>query len=211
MLRQCFLFLFLIGSLPSIAQYAGYIPLGESGAFKTSFAAAAQKTNSIRSNFIQEKSLSMLEEKIISKGKFWFKKENRVRMEYQEPFQYLLVINNSQVLVRDGEKENKISARSNKIFGEINQIMIDCVQGTVLSNPGFSVRIFYGNQSYFIELSPISKIMKELFKNVIVHVGQTDYSAFRIELNEINGDKTLIRFTNKELNVEIPDSLFAVH
>ncbi len=211
MLKLCYILIFVLGNLSSIAQYPGYTLLTDASAFKRNFAASSQKTNSIKSNFIQEKSLSMLEEKMVSKGKFWFKKENRVRMEYQEPFQYLLVINNRQVLVRDGEKENKISSRSNKEFGEINQIMIDCVQGTVFSNPGFSIRIFDGNQRYLIELSPISKPMKELFKNVVVYVEQTDYSASRIELNEINGDKTLIRFINKELNGEIPDSLFAVH
>jgi outer membrane lipoprotein-sorting protein len=211
MLRQSLFLFFLLCTLDSLAQYPGYTLLADAGPFKANFAAASQKTNSIKSNFTQEKSLSMLDEKIVSKGKFWFKKENRIRMEYQEPFQYLLVINNSQVLVRDGEKENKISTRSNKIFAEINRIMIDCVQGSILSNTGFSVRIFGGNQRFLIELSPINKAMKDLFRNIIVKGEQADYSASRIELNEINGDKTLIRFNNKQLNVEIPDSLFAVH
>src|SRR6516165_1308618 len=100
-------------------------------------AAASQKTNSIRSEFVQEKSLSMLDEKMISRGRFFFKKENRVRMEYEKPFSYLMIINNNQVFIRDGEKENKISAKSNKTFSQINRIMIDCVQGTMLTNTDF--------------------------------------------------------------------------
>ena len=66
----------------------------------------------------------------------WFRRESsiqkreQIRMEYEKPFQYLLVIN-SQVFVRDGEKENRISACSNKVFEQVNHIMIDCVQGLV--------------------------------------------------------------------------------
>jgi hypothetical protein len=41
------------------------------------FATASQKINSVQSDFVQEKNLSMLSEKIVSKGKFWFKKITR--------------------------------------------------------------------------------------------------------------------------------------
>ena len=58
----------------------------------------------------------MLAEKITSKGKFWFKKESKVRMEYTQPYQYLMIINKDKVFVKDGQKENKISTKSNIIL-----------------------------------------------------------------------------------------------
>jgi outer membrane lipoprotein-sorting protein len=204
---------FVLGlfSFTASAQYAGYKPATDPSSFKSAFAAASQKINSIRSEFVQEKSLSMLDEKMISQGKFFFKKENRVRMEYEKPFQYLMIINNNQVLIRDGEKENKISAKSNKTFSQINRIMIDCVQGTMLTNPDFSVRVFENNQHWLVELTPLAKSMKDLFKSIGVTVDKSDLSASQIEMSEINGDNTVIRLTNKTLNVEIPDSLFSIH
>ena len=193
------------------AQYAGYKEVGDPSGFKSAFAAASQKINSIRSRFVQEKSLSMLEEKMVSEGQFLFKKENRVRMEYEKPFKYLMIINNNQVYIRDGEKENKISSKSNRIFNQINRIMIDCVQGTMLANPDFSVRLFENNQHGLIELMPLTKSMKDLFKSILITIDRSDFSASRIDMNEINGDNTVIRLTNKNLNVEIPDSLFIIH
>ena len=70
----------------------------------------------------------MLSDKIISKGKFWFKKENKVRMEYMQPFQYLMILNNNNIYIKDGQKENKISTGSNKLFQQVNRIVVDCVQ-----------------------------------------------------------------------------------
>src|SRR5258705_1416838 len=97
------------------AQHAGYKPVADMPAFKEQFAAASRYTQTIKADFVQEKNLSMLSEKITSKGKFWFKKDNLVRMEYNQPFQYLVIINKNNVFVKDGQKENKISAKSNKL------------------------------------------------------------------------------------------------
>ena len=192
------------------AQHPGYRPVTDLAAFKEKFAAASRQTQSIKADFVQEKNLSLLTEKITSKGKFWFKKDKLVRMEYNQPFQYLLVINNNTVLVKDGQKENKISAKSNKLFQQINRMMVDCVQGTALSNPDFTITVFENTGSCLIELSPVTKGMKDYFKNINIIVAKKDYSVNKLEMYEQSGDNTIINFINKELNVAIPDALFAV-
>jgi outer membrane lipoprotein-sorting protein len=193
------------------AQYPGYKPVADMAAFKTQFTAATQQTQSIKSDFVQEKNLSMLSEKITSKGKFWFKKDNLVRMEYNQPFQYLVIINNNNVFVKDGQKENKISTKSNKLFQQINRMMVDCVQGTALSNPDFKVAVFESAQGYLIELSPVAKGMKDYFKNINIILSKKDYSVSKLEMYEQSGDNTVISFINKELNAVIADALFVIN
>ena len=192
------------------AQYPGYTPVADLTKFKTEFAAATQKTISIKSDFVQEKNLSMLSEKITSKGKFWFKKESQVRMEYNQPFLYLMILNKDKVYVKDGQKENKISTKSNKMFQQINKIMIDCMQGTTLNNPDFKTRVFENKNSSLVELVPVIKGLKELFKTITVIVDKKDYSVTSIEMMELSGDNTIIRFLNKELNANVPDALFVI-
>src|SRR6478609_6322863 len=148
------------------AQYAGYSAVNDMAVFKTQFSAAAQKTSSIKSDFVQEKNLGMLAEKIVSKGKFWFKKDNKVRMEYNQPFQYLMILNNNNIYIKDGQKENKISTSSNKLFQQVNKIVVDCVRGTAFSNTDFKVNVFESKQTYLIELTPVAKNLKEIFKNI---------------------------------------------
>lgn len=211
-MRNLFFILAIVFSQYSLqAQYTGYNQLADISKFKTEFAAASQKTQTIKSNFTQEKNLSMLAEKIVSKGKFWFKKNNLVRMEYTQPFQYLMIINKDRVFVKDGQKENKVNARSNKLFQQINKIMIDCMQGTTLSNPDFKTRVFESKTSYLVELVPVVKGLKDLFKNINVVVDKKDFSANSIEMQEVSGDNTIIRFLNKELNTTLQDALFTIN
>lgn len=193
------------------AQYTGYTPVADIAKFKTDFAAATLKTASIKSDFVQEKNLSMLSEKITSKGKFWYKKESRVRMEYTTPYVYLMILNKDKVYVKDGQKENKISTKSNKLFQQINKIMIDCMQGTALNNPDFKTKVFENKNSSLIELTPVAKGLKDLFKTITVIADKKDFSVTSILMQELSGDNTLIRFTNKDLNAPIADNLFTIN
>lgn len=192
------------------AQYSGYTAVNDIEQFRAAFTAASQKTNSIKSDFIQDKTLSLLSEKITSRGKFWFRKENKVRMEYTQPFQYLMIINGDNVLVKEGQKENRVSAKSNKLFQQVNRITIDCIQGNVFSNPDFKTKVFQNSQFWLVELSPQAKSLKDFFSTITVTVDRKDYSVSKISMNERSGDNTEIRFINKELNTTIADALFAV-
>lgn len=192
------------------AQYPGYAAVSDIAKFRTVFAAATQRTNAVKADFTQEKNLAMLSEKISSRGNFWFKKDSRVRMEYTSPFKYLMILNKDRVYVKDGAKESKVSTKSNKMFQQINKIMIDCMQGTMLGNTDFKTRIFENKNNALVELTPVTKGLKEMFKSINVIVDKKDYSVSSIEMQELSGDNTIMRFTNKELNASIPDNLFDI-
>lgn len=190
------------------AQYAGYTAVKDINVFRQQFAAASQKLNSLQSDFIQEKNLSMLSEKIISKGKFWFKKENKVRMEYTQPFKYLMIMNGSNIYIKDGQKENRVPTNSNKLFQQINKIVVDCVKGTAFSNTDFKFNVFENKSTYLIELTPVVKNLQSIFKNINVIVDRKDFSVNSIKMIEPSGDYTNINFTNKILNTNLADALF---
>lgn len=210
MRKLILLTLILVATFSSKAQYAGYSPVADMAKFKTEFAAATQKTTSIKADFIQDKNLSMLSEEITSKGNFWFKKDSRVRMEYNQPFKYLMILNKDKVYVKDGQKESRVSTKSNKMFQQINKIMIDCMQGTTLNNTDFKTRVFENKTNALVELTPVTKGMKEMFKSINVIVDKKDFSVSSIQMQELSGDNTIMRFTNKELNAAIPDTLFDI-
>lgn len=193
------------------AQYAGYSLMPDSGPFKAQFAASAQKNASLRCDFVQEKNLSVLSEKITSKGKFWFRRPDNVRMEYTQPFQYLMILANNHIYIKDGQKENSVSTKSSKLFAQINQLVVDCVRGTAVNNPDFSVRVFEGAQTWLVELTPVAKNLKDLFQTVTVVLEKKDFTPARIKMQEPSGDNTVITFSNKEQNVALPDNLFTLH
>ncbi len=200
-----------LATMIAAAQYPGYKLLADDAVFLNRFATASQKTNTIKSDFVQEKNLSMLADKIVSKGKFWFRKENRVRMEYTSPFQYLMIINGNDIYVKDNQKENKISAKSNKLFQQINKVIVECVQGKALQSSDFTTRIFEGSNSFLAELTPVNKNMKSLFKNINLIIDKKDDAVSKIEMHEPSGDNTIISFVNRELNTALSDALFTIH
>ena len=89
--------------------------------------------------------------------------------------------------------------------------MIDCMQGTVFSNPDFSTRLFENKSAVLIEMTPLTKGLKEMFSHIILVVEKKDFSVVSIRMNEASGDYTTIRFINKEQNVQLPDNLFSVN
>jgi outer membrane lipoprotein-sorting protein len=192
------------------AQYAGYKPVNDLPSFKKKFASESVKVKSITSDFTQEKILMALTEKITSTGKFWFKRENRVRIEYIKPFAYLMIMNNDRMLVKDNDKENKINVKSNRLFQQVHRIMIDCVQGTILDSKDFTTRIFEDDKVYLLEMTPSSKALREFFQTILLTVEKNDYSVKTIEMNEPAGDKTIISFKNKKLNEQVADAVFAL-
>lgn len=208
---MCKWILVLMGVILSLQIQAqtGFKPVADLTPLKQQFAKAAQQTQSIQCDFVQEKNLSMLSDKIVSKGKFWFKKDSKVRMEYLQPSYYLLVINGKDIRIKDAKKENKVSGKSNKLFEQINKITVDCVRGTVLDNSDFTTKASENQQYYRLELEPVNKVMKEYFKTIVLLVDKQDYSVSKITMAELSGDDTTISFLHKQLNSNIPDAVFS--
>src|SRR5688500_18268752 len=179
---------FLLSNSYAFSQYPGCHPVTDLAGFKKKFATESAKVLSITSDFTQEKILTALTEKITSTGKFSFKRSNKVRIEYQKPFVYLMIMNGDKMLVRDNEKkENKINVKSNKLFQQVNRIMIDCVQGTILDSKDFSTKVFENDKVYLLEMTPTSKMLREFFQTVVLSVEKQDYSVSAIVMNEPSG------------------------
>lgn len=199
----------IVSTIAAMAQQ-GFKPVADAAAFKQQFAKVSQATQSIECDFVQEKNLSMLSDKIVSKGKFWFRKDNKVRMEYMQPSYYLLVMNGKDIKTKDGQKENRVSTKGNKLFEQINKITIDCVQGNVVNNADFNTRILENGQSYLLEMTPVNKSLALYFRSIHLLVDKKDYSVSKIQMFEAGGDDTSISFLHKQLNVNIPDAVFSV-
>ncbi len=203
------IFLFLLFSLQLSAQ-SDFKPLKNEADFTKRFTEASAKINTIKSDFIQEKHLSMLEEKIVSKGIFWFKKEQKVRMEYLSPTKYLIVMNDKTFRIKDASGDKKMATGGNKLFQQISQITADCIRGNVLNNKDFETEIMENSKQYKIEMKPLSKQMKTYFSSIHLMINKSDLDVASIIMNEPSGDFTKLSFQNKLLNSTLSDEVFSV-
>ena len=206
--RVVYFLLFMCLSVITMAQ--SFAPVKDETSTRKKIAEIGKTSNSIKADFVQEKNLAMLSEKITSKGTFYFKKDNKVRLEYHQPFKYLLVINDGKILIKDDAKSTQMDMHKNKIFQEVNNIIISCVNGSAIGSTDFDVKMLENAGQLKLEMKPIAKGLKDFFSSISIFIDKKDYSVNRIEMNEVSGDNTIINFSNKELNGNIDDKLFSV-
>ena len=208
MFKNVILCLLLFTSIAVIAQNRP-LTLKESENFRNKVQETTRKTTSIESDFTQEKEMSMMAEKITSTGKFYFRKEKMLRWEYMKPFPYLIIISNDVMYVVDDNKENKINLQSNKVFREINNIILGAVQGTLLNDQkNFKTTLSDNHTYYLAALFPQSSNLRETLREIDIYFNKTDYSVEQLIMHEASGDYTKITFTSKKMNQPISDEKF---
>jgi outer membrane lipoprotein-sorting protein len=202
----------LICLMASIGSYAqtGFAAVKDTAAMRKKLTEVSKSTAAIKCDFVQEKNLAMLSEKLISKGQFFFKQKNMVRLEYTTPFKYLLILNNGKATIKDETKTTQMDMHKNKIFQQVNNIIVDCVHGSAVSNPDFHVDMQESKTQIKLDMKPQTKGMKEFFKVISVYIDKTNYTVAKMVMEEQSGDNTIITFTNKEINGQIADAMFAV-
>jgi outer membrane lipoprotein-sorting protein len=202
-----FLFLLLVAQF-SFAQ--NFKPVKDTSALKNKIESMSKAVNSIESDFTQEKNLSMLSEKVTSKGNFKFKKENMLRWEYTTPYKYLIVINKDKIWIKDEKKTQKYDMNSNKVFKEINDVMMSCVQGNIFKSGKFKVTYFENEKYYKLELVPLQRNMKESLKKINMYFDKNVTSVSKLDMIEPNDDYTTLEFTLKSQNAPLQDNIFTV-
>ena len=193
------------------AQEVGYSKFNDIETFKKKSKETAELTNTIESSFTQEKFLSFLSEKVTSYGKFYFKNPNKLRWEYTKPFDYAIIINNEKMIIKNEKKENKFDLKSNKMFKEINEILVGCVNGSLLfDNEKFKTVLFENKEFVLAQLTPQSKTINDFIKTINIYIDKKDMTVSKIKMIEPTEDYTIISFKDKKINKGIKDEIFNI-
>ncbi len=71
--------------------------------------------SSLECDFVQTKHLSMLNDKMVSRGKMYYSQPSMLRWEYITPYDYVFLLNANQVLLKNSQREDVIDVDKNKI------------------------------------------------------------------------------------------------
>ena len=192
------------------AQAQTFVPAKDEAALRKKITEASQRISTIQCDFTQEKNLSMLSEKAVSKGRFYFKKESNVRLEYLAPAKNLIVMNNGKLLMKDDKKTTQMDMHRNRAFQQLNNIIVGSINGNLFNGKDFSARFFEADKQVKIELRPLSKTLKGFLSTIVIVLEKKDFTANRIEMNETSGDNTILSFNTKEINGSVDDALFLI-
>jgi len=188
----------------------GFTEVQDISAVKEMISTNADETNSLSSDFIQEKHLTMMEEVLISRGLFLFRQENDVRWEYHSPINYAIVINNNQFMINNDGKISTFDTESNKLFKEINNMILMAIQGNFVDDPGFQASFFADNSHYLTILKPQDEILKNILETIEIYFDKESMAVAKVMFIEPEEDFTLITFTNRKKNTKLEDDQFKI-
>ena len=173
---------------------------------------ASTKMESLICNFEQVKELSILEEKMLSKGKMYYRNDNCLRWEYITPYIYTFVLNDKTVMMQaENNAKNVIDVKSSRFFQEIIKIMMSGINGNGLTDEkNFSVDYFWSETQWKVHLIPLQKEMKKMFSTIKLTFNVSDYSVDKVEMEEQNGDTTTISLSGKQFNKKIENEKFVI-
>ena len=202
------LFCFILVHLASGQEYT---PVKDFDSVQTEINKTAESIKTIKSRFVQEKYLSFLTEPIKTEGLFQYKKENQLRWEYTQPFQYLILFNNNKIIIKDENKTIEFDANSNVLFKQINNLLLGAIKGDLGKNDEFSMSLMESLKQYKLTLIPQNKEMKKYISVVDICFKKSDLAVSAIKIVESTGDYTEIIFNNIKFNETIDESTFGAY
>jgi len=197
---------------PFVGAGQSFRPMKDSKAFQQALHKVAIKTTALESDFTQIKHLDVLSEDIESTGKLLYKADNNLRWEYHAPLNYLIVLNQGKVSIKDEDKISSYDLSGNQTFEKINQMIISSIQGNLLlEEQDYRYEFKESNQQYLVELFPKQANVQEFMQRIQVYFSKKDYSVQQLQMIEQSGDFTRIIFSNKKINGNISDTFFRLN
>ena len=167
----------------------------------------AKETSSIIADFTQEKFLSFMSEPQLTKGLFYYQQSDKMRWQQNSPFNYVLLINEGTVRIKDSGKEKNV-AGANKMMGKINDLMLGLINGEIFDNKAFTSKYFSTKDYYVVELIPKNKRLKSIFNSIELSFSKTTTRLKTLTFFESSGDRSVMKFFNEKFNQKIQESIF---
>lgn len=208
--KYIYTFLLVVFCLPLAAQ-KDLTPLASVTAFQERLKKEAASLSSIESDFTQEKFLDVFNEKIVSKGRFYYKQENMIRMDYTSPVDYQIIINGQKLKIVSEGKSNVVNLGSNQMMNEMKGMLAACMIGdlTVMSS-AYQLEYYESPSLYVVKIRPVSKSVQAYISEIIISIDKKDMSVQTLRLSENAKDYTEYHFTNRKYNTLTSDEKFVI-
>lgn len=196
----------MLCSLPTQAQ--DRTPIERNDAAVQALLEHSKKTNTLSSDFVQEKHLKMLATPLVSKGIIRFQKPGQLRWEVESPEPSVAVVDGKTVLISKAGKEETVTPADRQAFSAITNLIEGIVSGDLLSGESMVPAFFRSKEGLLVELSPTDPRMTKRLKQVTLLFNTNDHTLLELRMEQPSGDFTLTRFSNSKFGVVHPATAF---
>jgi len=165
-----------------------------------------EKTKDFSADLLQEKKISLLKEKVISKGKIRFKKPDKISIEFFHPETSQMVYDGKTFLLyfKEEKMAERYQVQGNPVVEKYLLFSKDPFQEKLAQ-----WRIVEDRETVFaLEILP--KVKDPLFVKTRMWISKKDWIITGMEMVEKNGDTTTLRYSNMRVNMGLADSDFEI-
>jgi len=215
--------LFIFLSCPSPQAFAGEsktnlsIPEDRLEQILTAAEKNLGRIKTLQTKMIQEKNISLFSEPVLSKGIFLFKNPNKIRLEFFEPFQSILLVSGGKISkfeAFNGEWK-RMNPGNEKIMGIILDHIAAWVKGRFNQGDLYEISGKYRQvteskkkQSYTLILEPRAQEFKKFIQAFELGINSDMDRLDYIIIRESGNDYTQIDFHDDRINLPIDDKYF---
>ncbi len=209
----------LLASVPAVLlaaasaahdPYADFDPALRQVAEK--FDAAQAAVTSVSAGFVERKEIGLLKNAVVQEGRFYHTKPDKFLWEYVSPEPKMLLMNGTTLVAyypthkQAEEIRTRLSRKLVRYFG-LGQIFADMREYYDLS---LSEENDLGS-SHLIVMTPRQKRLQKRLLEVRIWIDEGINQVRQLEYLEIDGDRTLFKFEDIEVNPSIDPSKYVIH
>jgi outer membrane lipoprotein-sorting protein len=162
----------------------------------------------LTSNFKQIKHLPYLKEKVVSTGRFFYTKPDRLAMKYLEPAGDMMLINGDKFFMSAAGKISKTTAKANVKMRKMKSILSACLQGDVKQMEYAAITCEEHPDHYSVAVELNGKGKGGTVKKVTVDYDRKDFTPSNLKIEEVDGTYSLYELSSKEFNQPPAEDIF---
>ncbi len=156
----------------------------------------------VRGTFIQEKHLRALPQPLTSRGIFVLAKDHGLLWLLQRPLQQDYRID-AQGIARRSEQGWQFVAQQSATAQQ-NRLFLAVLKGDSSGlRQDFELSLSGTAEAWQLDLTPRSVLLKQIFKAIVINGGEL---VLRIELQETQGDSTVLRLEDNQADQSLSDA-----
>ena len=165
-----------------------------------------EKTKDFSADLLQEKKVSLLKEKVVSRGKIRFKKPDKIYIEFFHPETSQMVYDGKTFLLyfKEEKMAERYQVQGNPVVEKYMLFSKDPFQEKLAQ-----WRIVEDRETV-LALEILPKVKDVLFVKTKMWISKKDWIITGMEMVEKNGDTTTLRYSNMRVNMGLADSDFEI-
>lgn len=165
--------------------------------------------NNVRCNYIQEKSVSLLEDNIKNEGEVIFMTPDNLYWKNNIPKNQSFILRNDSVKIVNDNGVNIMPIQEHLIFREISKIINNGVSNNSIIDENNFIPSYEENENHIIvNMKPKKNKMKSVLGSMTIHFEKSSYLIHKIEITDNNLDVTTITLSDIYINQNLDNSLF---